>query len=405
MSLFEYQALDARGRRKSGLLEAEGPAQARDALKGEGLFPVSLREGGGAAPEEKGIVLFSSRVRRSDLATATRQLATLLRAGLPLVSALDALTEQMEKPAVRRALAGVRDRVNQGKAFHEALTDDPAAFPLLYSQMVRAGEAGGFLDAVMLRLADTLEREERLKGKVRAALVYPVLLAVLSLVFLVFLFAFVVPQVVGIFADYGRALPLPTRILLAISGFASRWWPALLLAPGLLALLFRNLLRSERFGPLLDGMFLGLPLAGRILLKAATVRMAYVLGTLLGSGVPMLTALEVASQVVGNRVLCSALHRAEEAVRRGESLASSLRLSGVFPPLVARVAAVGEKSGDLPRMLTGVAESYEEEVGNSLTAATAVLQPIIIVVMGGMVLFVLVGVLLPIFEMNSLVRG
>jgi general secretion pathway protein F len=405
MSLFEYQALDVRGRRRSGLLEAEGPAQAREALSREGLFPVSLREGGGTAPAGKGVALFSSRVRRSDLAAATRQLATLLRAGLPLVSALDALVEQMEKPVVRRALAGVRDRVNQGKAFHEALTDDPAAFPLLYTQMVRAGEAGGFLDAVMLRLADTLEREERLKGKVRAALVYPALLSALSLVFLVFLFAYVVPQVVGIFSDYGRALPLPTRILLVIADFSSRWWPALLLAPGLLALLFRNLLRSERFGPLLDGAALRLPLAGRILLKASTVRLGYVLGTLLGSGVPMLYALEVASQVAGNRVLSSALRRAEEAVRRGESLAASLRMSGVFPPLLARVTAVGEKSGDLPRMLTGVAESYEEEVGNSLTAATAVLQPLVIVLMGGMVLFVMVAVLLPIFEMNSLVRG
>ncbi len=398
MPLFEYQALDPRGRRRSGQVTAEGMAQAKEALGREGLYPTLLREGG-ALRQAQGM---GGRVTRADLAAVARQLATLLRAGLPVVGALDALVEQVERPGVRRALAGVRDRVNQGSSLHQALAPDPS-FPPLFTQMVRAGEAGGFLDQVMERLAGALEQEERLAGRVRGALAYPVLMTVLGVLFLLFLFAYVVPQVVGIFADYGRQLPLATRILLELSDFAGRFWYLLAGLPLLAVFLYRQADRSERFGLSLDGAKLRLPVVGSLILRAATVRLGYVLGTLLASGVPMLSAMETARMVVGNRHLAAALERAAEAVRQGESLATALRATGAFPPLLARVAGVGEKSGDLPRMLTGVAQSYEEELGRRLSTAVSLLAPLLILVMGGVVLFVVVAVLLPLFQLNQLV--
>lgn len=406
MPLYEYTALDGKGKKRTGLVDSSTHQAAKEKLRNEGLFVVNLGKPASRTEEKSGaeITLFR-RVSRSDLASATRQLATLLKAGLPLVQALEALSEQLEKPAVRKVLNSVRDRVNEGSAFHEALSDHPSVFPPLYVQMTRAGEAGGFLDEIMTRLSETLEKEVRLRSRVLAALVYPIIMTVFGFAFLLFLFAFVVPKVVGVFADFGKDLPLPTRMLLGMSDFASRYWLWILIGVVVAVFIYGRLSASERFGASIDSARLRVPLFGRIRLRIATVRMAYILGSLLNSGVPLIKSLEVVSEVMGNRVLSSALDRAALSVSRGESLADSLRVSGAFPPLVPRVVAVGEESGELADLLTGVAESYEEEVASSIQAMTAVLQPALILFMAAVVLFVVLGVLLPIFELNQLVRS
>lgn len=405
MPLFEYTVLDSKGKRKKGFLDAPSSQSAREILKKGGFYIVSLDSAAedAAAPVRSSFPGFG-RISRSDLASMTRQLSTLLRAGLPLLQALEALVEQMEKPAIRKTLSGVRNLVNEGASFHEALAHYPSVFPGIYVQMCRAGETGGFLDKIMERLAQTLDKEVRLRGRVVAALVYPMVMTVLGAVFLLFLFAYVVPQVVGIFTDYGQTLPVPTRILLFTSGFVSRYWILLLVMVVVAAISYRSFTRSEKLGPVLDAFKLRVPLIGSLTLKMATVRLSHILGTLLTSGVPLIKSLEVVAEVLGNRVLVSAVRDASRQVSQGGSLAQAFRTSGVFPPLLPRVIAIGEQSGELSEMLTGVAETYEEEVSRSVQALTSIMEPMLILVMAAVVLFVVIAILLPIFELNQLVR-
>lgn len=406
MPLFEYTVLDGKGKRNKGLLDASTAQSAREMLRKDGFYIVSLTSAAvdTSTPHRASFSWFG-RISRSDLASMTRQLSTLLRAGLPLLQALEALIEQMEKPAIRRTLSGVRNLVNEGASFHEALGHYPSVFPSIYVQMCRAGETGGFLDKIMERLADTLEKEVRLRGRVTAALVYPVVMTVLGTVFLLFLFAYVVPQVVGIFTDFGQTLPVPTRVLLFLSGLVSRYWILFLLMMGAALVGYRAVSRSEKLGPVLDAWKLRVPLFGILSLKLATVRLSHILGTLLASGVPLIRSLDVVGDLLGNRVLASAVRNASQQVSQGGSLAQAFRISGVFPPLLPRVIAVGEQSGELSDMLTGVAETYEEEVNRSIQALTSILEPALILVMAVAVLFVVVAILLPIFELNQLVRG
>ncbi len=405
MPLFEYNALDGKGKKRTGLVDAGNLNSARERLRLDGLYVISMSKA--AAAQEKAApknLSFPGRITRSDLASASRQLSTLLRAGLPLVQALEALIEQMEKASVRKVLSSVRNRVNEGAPFYDALSEHPSVFPPLFVQMIRAGETGGFLEEIMTRLAETLEREARLRSRIIAALVYPVVMTLLGFVFMFFLFAFVVPQVVSIFADFGRSLPLLTRILLAVSGFAASYWMLILAGFLVMVFIYKKMSGSVRFGQSFDRAMLRVPVFGRLHLKVATVRFSHILGALLTSGVPMIKALEIVGDVMGNRVLATAIEGASESVARGGSLAESLRASAVFPPLVSRVVGVGEQSGELPSMLGRIAESYEEEVSSSVQAMTAVLEPLLILGMAAVVLFVVLAVLLPIFELNQLVR-
>jgi len=405
MPLFEYTVLDGKGKRKNGFLDASSSQSAREILRSDGFYIVSLDSAAVDSSEpSRSPFPGLGRISRSDLASMTRQLSTLLRAGLPLLQALEALVEQMEKPAIRKTLSGVRNLVNEGASFHEALAQYPSVFPGIYVQMCRAGETGGFLEKIMGRLADTLDTEVRLRGRIVAALIYPLVMTALGATFLLFLFAYVVPQVVGIFADFGQTLPVPTRVLLFVSGLVSRYWIAFLLMIVVTGLSYRAISRSEKLGPALDAFKLRIPLFGSLTLKVATVRLSHILGTLLTSGVPLIKSLEVVGDVLGNRVLVAAVRDASQQVSQGGSLAQAFRTSGVFPPLLPRVVAVGEQSGELPEMLTGVAQTYEEEVSRSVQALTSILEPALILVMAVVVLFVVVAILLPIFELNQMVR-
>ncbi|MBI5015433.1 MAG: type II secretion system inner membrane protein GspF [Deltaproteobacteria bacterium] len=403
MAVFEYEGLDAQGRSARGIVDAEGLRAARAKLKRQGVFATRLEETRRAVngSPEGAVPWFGRGIRTGELSLITRQLATLLGAGLPLVAALGALLEQVESERVRRVLSQVREGVNEGKAFHEALADQGRSFPDIFRNMVSAGEASGTLPLVLARLADFLEGSMVFRRKVQSALVYPILMGFLGTGILWFLLASVVPRVTRIFEDVQRALPLPTRVLLATSAaLRSYGWIALvMLALGLLAL---NRYSKTPEGRLhLHGLVLKLPAFGRFRRLVAVSRFAKTLGTLLGSGVPLLTSLDIARAVLGNAVLEDAVADARIEVREGRSLRDALRASGQFPAAVVQMVGVGEESGALDQMLLKVAEAFEAQVEAAVVTLTSLLEPLMILAMGLAVGFVVLAVLLPIFEMSQ----
>ncbi len=411
MPVYAWQGLSAAGRRVKGSLEAEGPRAARARLKRDGSFPPVVREdrstttaaGAGAATGG----LFGrreARLRPPELAGVSRQLATLLAAGVPAVEALDALAEQAERPAVRRVLQAVREDVVGGSALADALARQRGSFPALYSSMVRAGEAAGALDAVLARLASWTETQSQLAVKTRNALAYPVLMLIASLTIVSFLLAFVVPKVTRIFADQQQALPLPTRLLLGLSNFLLDNLGMLLF---LLAAALTGAVVALRRPPVrlaLDRAFLRAPVVGPLFTRIAVARFARTLSTLLAGGLPLLDALPIAGDVSGNGAMAQAVRAAATAVREGHALAPTLRELGLFPPMLVHMVRVGERAGDLEAMLERVSAAYDGEVEGALATLTAVLEPVLILAMGAVVLFIVLAILLPIFEINALVR-
>jgi len=404
--VFAYRGLTAAGRNVQGVVDADSAKGARVRLRRDGIFPTDVTEQQHA--ESSGTSAFTRRrgprMSSAELALVSRQLSTLIGAGVPIVEALAAVGEQSERPVVSQVLSHVRDQVTQGSPLADALADYPAIFPELYIGMVRAGEAAGALDLVLERLATYTEAQTRLTAKMRNALAYPVLMTLVSTGIITFLLGFVVPRVTRIFADQKQTLPFLTRVLLGISNaIASSWWLIVLVLAGLVAW-FIAARRRPTWRLWFDHKLLTLPVIGPIVTRIAVARFARTLATLLGNGIPLLAALEVASGVAGNRALAQAIDEARQAIREGQSIAAPLRQSGLVPPLVTHMIAVGERSGELEAMLGKVADSYEQEVESTLGTLTAILEPITIVVMGGIVLFIVLAILLPIFEINALVR-
>ncbi len=403
MPLFEYTGLNAAGKKVSGVAEGPGRKAVVQQLRSQGIFPTDLREES-ATPAKRavsGLVSLRNKVPVVELAAATRQLATLLGAGLPLDEALGSVGSQLENAALSRALGRVREEVVQGEAFNVALSRHERIFPALYVNMVQVGENSGTLDQVLERLADFLEEQSRMKSRIRSAMAYPLLMAIIGSGVLLFLFAFVVPKVTRMLEDLGQALPWPTLALITASDLLSAYWwvLALLLALGLLWL--RHYRRTDAGRRRLDQLALKLPLIGRLNLLTSTARLTRTLGTLLSSGVPLLKALDISKNLLENRVLRQAIEDTTVAVREGESLAEPLKRSGVFPPMVSQMAAVGERSGQMEEMLTRVADAYEHQVDMTITGMLSLLEPLMIVVMGGAVGFIVMAILLPIFQASQ----
>ena len=398
MPVFAYRALRESGRTETGVVDAASSRSAWQALRGRGVFPTELRpEGARAAGPAR-------RVAAAELATATRQLATLVAAGLPVAEALEVVAEQAADPALCRALTLARGRLGEGEPLARALGANPRVFSALYCDLVRAGEASGALPTVLERLAEHTEATAALRARLRAALTYPLVMTAATGLVLAFLLVWVVPQVAQLFADTGTPLPLATRALLGFVSLAeATWWVVLLLAlVGGVA--WRRWAATPAGRTRIDAALLRLPLAGRLLARAAVARFARTLATLVASGVPLEAALDVATAVLGNRTLVDAATAARAAVRRGEALAPALGRTGAFPSLLVRLAAVGERGGSLATSLERAARSYEAEVDAAVSAATALLEPLLIVAMGGVVLLLVVAVLVPIFALNQVVR-
>ena len=406
MAVFAYRGLTPDGRAVRGVVDADSARGARARLRRDGVFPTELREERPTASGAGGGLVrrWSGRVRTTDLAVLSRQLGTLTGAGVPVVEALGAVGEQSERPAVSRVLSHVRDRVTQGSSLADALAEHPAVFPDLYVGMVRAGEAAGALDLVLDRLATYTESQSRLATRVRAALSYPILMSAVSAGIVTFLLAFVVPKVTKIFTEQKQELPIPTRILLGISnGVAASWWFLLLLLVAA-GFALNAALRRPASRLWLDRKLLALPIVGSLVTRIAVARFARTLGTLIENGIPLLAALDVAGGVTGHPAMAAAVEDARTAVREGQPLAAPLRQSGLFPPLLIHMIAVGERSGEVEAMLDKAADSYEQEVESSLATLTATLEPAMILVMGGVMLFIVLAILLPIFQINAMVH-
>lgn len=339
---------------------------------------------------------------RQQLVLSTRQLATLIKAGMPLLRTLRTISDQLDPGLLRGAFSTVASDVEAGVKFSEALSRHPRHFPPFYVNMIRAGEVGGMLDEILKRLAELLDNQQRLRDRVRSALMYPAFVMLAAVAILVILMAFVVPTFLSLFSELGSALPLPTRILVIVSQTARRGWWLLVLLIGLGGFLTQAALNSPPGRAMYDRLTLHLPVFGSLIHRVLLARFARTLGTLLSSGVPILGALETVRATVTNAVLDEALQDVERSLKTGESLARPMELSGAFPPLVTRMVALGEETGQLDQMLVQLADSYEEEVEVQLNGLTQLLEPMLIVGVGGVVAFIVIAMFLPLLSLTKL---
>jgi len=405
MPAFEYSALDDVGRQKKGVIEGDSPKSARQSLRSQGLTPLDINPIARKDRDTKQRSLFSfgKRMSSSELALFTRQLATLLQAGTPLEEALRTSAKQSEKAHVTRTILGVRSKVTEGHSLESGLAEFPATFPDLYRATVAAGEKSGHLDPVLERLADYTESRQEMQQSVTTALVYPVILLIICIAVVVGLLTYVVPQVVEVFADLGNELPLPTRILLATSDFlrATWWYWIIAIVGGLFA--FSYLMKTHSFKSKVHALQLRLPIMGKLIRGLNTSRFARTLSILTASGVPVLEALKISSQVVPNLPMKKAINDAAVNVREGASIHSSLESSKHFPPMTLHLIASGEATGNLEAMLERAATQQERELKTIISATLSLFEPLMIVFMGGLVFMIVLAIMLPLFEMNQLV--
>jgi general secretion pathway protein F len=408
MPVYTYSALDARGKETKGVVNADSARAARVKLRQSGLFTKELLETIDAETPERNrrLTLLQTvrRVRPQDITVMTRQFATLLAANLTVVDALTALIEQTENRTLQRTLIQVRESVLEGSSLATALGQHRRVFAQLFVNMVRAGEASGALPLVMLRLADFSERQLDTRKRITAKMYYPLFMIAIGGVILFALLTYVVPTVTTLFSNMRRTLPWPTVVLISVSNFLQAYWWLLLLGLLGIFLALRQYGRTARGERLFDTWKIRAPLIGKLALKVAMSRFTRTLGILLHSGIPLLDALDIACAVVNNSVLAAAINTARDAIREGADIASPLKASGYFPPLVSHMISIGEKSGQLEDMLLHVAESYDNEVATSVEGLTSLVEPIIIVVMAIVVFGIMLAVLLPIFELNTMVR-
>jgi general secretion pathway protein F len=408
VAVFEFRGIEAAsGKSVKGFRDAENPKGLRAMLRREGiLLTQATEESARVARDKKNVDLFAvfKRPSASDVAVMTRQLATLVRAGVPLVESIQALTEQVENEQLVRILTSVRESLNEGTSFAKSLEAHPRIFQPLYVNMVAAGEASGTLEAVLERLADFMEGQARLRGKVAGALAYPLLMAVIGTALVGFLMVAVVPKVTSVFDSLGQALPWYTALLIIVSNVVAGYWWLIIGGLVLGIYLFRRWKRTPAGKMRWDTFRLKAPLFGRLTLLVAVARFARTLSTLLSSGVQLLPAMEIGRHVLENAKLETVIGDAIGSIRGGESIAEPLKRSKAFPPMVTHMIAVGEKTGQLEAMLENVSRSYEADVETRVTALTSLLEPIMIVLLGGMVGFIAMAILMPLIQMNQLVE-
>jgi len=409
MPVYEYIALNAGGQRLKGIIDAGGVAAARQKLRETDLFPTELKELSGKEREEGLAHRLSGGVFKKvglrEIAVLTRQLATLLGAGLPLVPSLTTLVNQTSHPVLKKTLSQIKEEVNEGSSLTQSMSGFPQIFPPYYVNMVRAGEASGTIDIVLGRLADFNESQQALQTKIRSTLAYPIFMFLVGSIVLFFLVTFVVPNITGIFEEMHQTLPGITVFLIVVSSFLKTFWWIIMITLAGAFLLFRYLVTKTTQGDYLwDKIKLKTPLVGSLIKKIAVARFSRTLGTLLESGVPLLSALEIVKNIVSNRLIADEIHKAAKDVEEGQNLSAPLSQSGLFPPIAIAMIAIGEQSGNLEVMLYRIADAYERDVEASVLVLTSMLEPIMILSMGLIVGFIVISVLLPIFEMNQLVR-
>lgn len=407
MALFEFTGVTDAGKNVKGIREADSQKALRANLRKEGVYLTAVtaaaaKRGGKSADKAAGgRAFFVGRVSTDEIAIMTRQLSTLIGAGIPLVEALGALVEQVEHPRLQRVVSQVKSRVNEGTALAEALADHRNIFSDLFINMVRAGESSGTLELVLARLADFTESQAKLKSKVMGALAYPAVMVIVAVIIVGILFTTVIPKVTAIFSDMAVELPFYTRALIWVSEFVQSYWYVVIALFVGTVVGIRAWVRTPRGKARWHQIQLKLPVFGPLVRTIAMSRFARTLGTLLSSGVQMLVAMDIVRAIVGNVVLEDVVEKARDSIREGESISGPLKRSGEFPPMVCHMIAVGERSGQLEDMLKKVADTYDSQVDSKVGALTSLLEPLMIVAMGGGVAFIVAAIMMPILQLNQ----
>lgn len=399
MPVFEYKGMSSRGKEVKGIVDADNPQGAKAKLKRDGIYLTDLRLG----KEERASkdISLKKRISAQDIAMMTRQLATLINSGIPLVESLSALIDQLENLTFKSAISNIRDRVNEGTSLAEALRDHPKIFSNIYCNMIKAGESSGTLDIVLDRLAEFTEGQMRLKSKIVSVLAYPGFMLLISSAVLFFLLTYVVPIVVRIYENTESVLPLPTQILIMISSIFSTYWYLIIAGVAMLYYFLKSYINSTNGKKVYDRFLLKLPIFGSMVRMVAVSRFASTFSTLLASGVPVLMAMDIVKNVVNNSVFAEIIEEARKNIAEGQSIAEPLRRSKEFPPLVTHMIAIGEKTGELENMLSKVSETYNNMFETRISTLTSVLEPIMILAMAAIMGFIVVAILLPLIQLSS----
>jgi type IV pilus assembly protein PilC len=396
-----------KGKSPSGeILSGEYAAETKDDLIGylrkRKIIITSVRE----KSKEFNITMpWEKRVSVKDLGVFTRQFATMINAGLPMVQCLDILSAQTEKAFFRQSIAAVTSDVEGGSTLGEALARHPRIFSRLYVNMVEAGEAGGILDLILNRLAVYLEKADQLQRKIKSAMTYPAVVCIVALGATIFMLMFIIPTFAKMFSDFGGQLPMPTQIVMGLSDFLRGYWYVILFAVIGLVVLLQRFYKTDVGKTKIDGMLLKIPVLGMVLRKGSVARFTRTLGTLISSGVPILNGLEITAKTSGNKIIENSIFETRDSISQGNTISDPLRKSGVFPPMVTQMIAVGEQTGALDEMLEKIANFYDDEVDTAVDSLTAIIEPAMIVVMGGIVGGMLIAMYLPMFKLINVVSG
>lgn len=415
MAVYEYRAIAKSGKPAKGVIDADSPATARRKLRDQDLFPTRVQVSTGAkalsalavqngAPAQEALHKRSfelGRVSVRDIALMTRQFAVLLQAGMPLVESLTALLDQTSRPRLQRAIYDIRDTVKGGSSLADAMARHPRIFSDLYTNMVRAGEAGGALEQVLLRLADVEEHNAKLRARVVSTLTYPAFMGVFATGLIVFLMLVIVPKITQIFQKQQAELPGITEMMIGMSRFVGHYWWLMMLAVVGALLLWRFWVSTRRGRLRWDRLRLKMPVYSNLHIKLVSARFARTLGTMLESGLTMMRALDVVKTVIGNAVIEESMADVKAGVRRGKDLARPLKEVGVFPPMLIHMVDLGQRSGEIEGMLLKVADTYDDDIGMAVDALVGLLEPVIIIVMGIFVGFLVLSILLPILNMSK----
>ena len=402
MPIYEYKALSKGGKTKTGILDADTAKDARNKLRAEGIHVVSLHEIKGVRKKSNFIPNLFARKNVSDLAMTTRQMATLLESGIPLRESIGAMIDQVEDKNLQTTFRDVREKITSGKSFAEALSDHPFYFNDLYVNMVKAGEASGTIDAVLKKLADFLQAQSRMQGKVSAALAYPIVMMFIGAGVVLFLMTFVIPKIQKVLSGQGKALPLPTQIMVTLSNLCVSWWWAMILGVVVLVIAFKMAINTTKGRRIYDLTRISLPVMGMLFKKQAVSRFAVTLSTLLQSGLTALDSLKIVRNIVDNVIMAETIDEVQKTIIEGGQIAEPMRRSKVFPPVVGYMMSIGEKTGQLDTILTKIAEAYDEEIEITTQKVTAILEPLMIVVLSAIVGFIVLSIILPIMDMSKL---
>ncbi|MEQ3636950.1 type II secretion system inner membrane protein GspF [Alcanivorax sp.] len=405
MPAFEYRSLDHRGKINKGTLEADSARQVRQQLREKGWVPLEVNEASDASRQGMGRFAGSGKINGAEQALITRQLATLLKSGLPVEQALSAVSKQAANDRIERIMLAVRAKVREGYSLARSFESFPRAFPEMYRATVAAGEQSGHLEQVLEQLADYLETRHDTGRSVAQAMIYPAFIMVFASIVIMLMMTFVVPKLVAVFEGRDQALPLLTRIVMAMSDFARGWGWLVVLLIVLGVVIFMRAMREPRFRLRVHQRLVNMPLVGTMLRAGDSARLASTLGILGRSGVPLVDALFIAAQVVGNLAVRNAVKNAAAKVREGGSLSRALDASGYFPPMLVQMIASGEASGELDNMLTRAADYQERELSSTIGTMVGLLGPIMLLVMAGVVVMIVLSVMLPIMQMNNLLAG